>query len=383
MLKYFKTNYKVDSEAINSINNFFDELNLIKEENRYTSLFKNKNLILIQVESLEYFNITKEIMPTLYNLMNSGWNFANYYNNTIGAAGTLESEFVTQTGLNPYKNIYKTNFNYNKSIANIFKYNGYVVNSFHNNKGLFYNRKVIHEKIGFDNHYSLKDMYDNINYYNDSAFFEKNEFADLIIPSQEDKFYSFIVTISAHGPYKDNYFCTSEIDVNVSEQDCFRYLSNQTDNFFKLLLDNLKEKKLYDETVIIIYSDHYSYSYNPTEKEQKYYTYYSEKIRNIPFIIWSSDLEKKVFLSPLNMSDSSPTILNLFGLEYNLSDYIGIDYFSVNHPKIAYFKNNSWYDGSKLLEYGNNKEYEELYKYVKNKNLNSDLITKNSIYYYN
>lgn len=382
--EYFQSHAGSNKDELAQINEYLIENTIVKEENDYTGLFKNKNLILIQVESLETFNITKNVMPTLYTLMNTGWSFTNYYNHTVGSAGTLNSEFVVQNGLIHLYSFAKHKFNYKNSLPNIFKNNGYTADSFHNNKGIFYNRKSLHETMGFTTHYSLKDLYPDIDIYNDEEMFNINDYGNLIVPNQDGKFYSYVVTISAHGPYSNNYICSTELKDECTEEECFSYLAGKTDNFLTMLLDNLKNKNLLDDTVIILYSDHYSYSYEPTENEKDFYSFYSPKIRNIPFIIWSKDINKKTFSIPLSMSDTAPTILNLFGLDYNPNNYTGIDYFSNNHPRIAYFLNNTWYDGKDVISYAQDDKLLDTYNFVINKiYFNNNIIRNNYFNYQN
>ena len=78
---FLKDNTKVTKDEEKALSDNFKEKDLNKP-NKYTGLFKDKNLVLIQFESIDNFLITKDIMPVTYNLMKNGINFTNHYSFT-------------------------------------------------------------------------------------------------------------------------------------------------------------------------------------------------------------------------------------------------------------------------------------------------------------
>src|SRR5574344_2597386 len=130
------------------------------------------------------------------------------------------------------------------------------------------------------------------------------------------------------------------------------YADSALGEFFDLL----KENKLDENTVVIIYGDHEAklgkseferlYNYDPEtngliDKTDKNYlsmdNYNYDLLRNTPFIIWTSDKKYKKELSyVMGMYDVLPTIANMFGFKEKYS--LGNDIFS-NNEKIVVFPN--------------------------------------------
>ncbi|MFR6560794.1 MAG: hypothetical protein ACLUR5_01280 [Eubacterium ventriosum] len=48
--------------------------------------------------------------------------------------------------------------------------------------------------------------------------------------------------------------------------------------------------------------------------------------------------------------DILPTVLNLFGIDYNSNNYIGHDILSNDFKGYAFFSDYSWYDGKVYVE---------------------------------
>ena len=65
-------------------------------KNEYTGMFEGKNLILFMAESFNEIAVNKELTPTLYKLVNSGFVFENFYTPTIYS--TIGGEFQEMTG---------------------------------------------------------------------------------------------------------------------------------------------------------------------------------------------------------------------------------------------------------------------------------------------
>ena len=154
----------------------------------------------------------------------------------------------------------------------------------------------------------------------------------------------------------------------------------------KLLFENLKENNQLDNTVVILVSDHYLYTLEDKTLLDKYKETSNNLINHTPFVIWSNGQIKKTIKDVNSQLDILPTILNLFGIEYNVNNYIGRDIFSKDFDPLVFFPDGSWYNGSTYVangEYQNGKKIsnEKLQKYnniVKNKmNLNDAVLKSN------
>lgn len=310
------------------------------------------------MESVDSWLINEDVMPTLTKLSKEGWNFTNRYAPTFGGGQTINSEFAANTGLYALENskaIY--NFdknNYEYSIANLMKKEGYTVNSIHANTAKFYNRNNFHRALGYENHYPLSDMKEldqKYDYFLDSSITKNDDVFNLITSS--DKFMTYITTYSPHLPYdKNNPNCEKNLygldNKKIgTELSCIYNLARDTDEFLRILIERLEEEQILDDTVLVLFTDHYMYGYSDVNYIQE------EKnvdnlnlIQNVPFIIWNNNIKKKKIDTIMDTSDILPTTLNLFDIKYDPRYYVGTDVFSKNHEKFIYFANNVFYDGN-------------------------------------
>ncbi len=323
-------------------------------KNNMTGIFKDKNLIMIMMESIDNMEINEKTMPTLKYMRENGWNFTNRYSKNIA---TIVTEFTSLTGIYNIGSSYNINKNnYTMSLPALFNKNGYIARSVHENNGHYYNRDVLHKALNFTESYFLYDILDKPQFYVDEQIVANDEIYKKLT---KDKFMTFIVTISAHGPYTNNSTCRSE-SIN-SEKECLDMLSKRTDDMLATLLKRLKEDKLLDDTIIVLYSDHYPYAYDFTNEEkaklEKLDDNYS--IRALPFIIYNPNLKAKEYDMFVNDVDLAPTFLNLFGIDYNPRYYIGTDIFRKSHKDLFFFTDASWSDKKiySLSSNANNDEY--------------------------
>lgn len=314
-------------------------------DNEYTDIFKDKNLIFVMMESIDSFLIDEDVMPTLYNISNNSINFKNNYSQRLGGGDTFNTEFTINTGLvPPYGDHisygYKDNV-YPYSLASMFINNGYTAESFHFNDSAFYKRGITHSKLGYK-YNGLIDMgYSQSEYGKDSIFFSDLDLSNMII--RDNKFISFIVTYSAHMPYKkSNYLCSSILDGNPSEIDCINAQARETDNMIKAMLERLEENDLLESTVIVFYTDHFVYGfYDRNTLVDIKGTNDNNLLSNTPFIIYNNGIKEDVtYLS--SSIDVVPTLINMFGLSDDYSNYMGNDVFSIADENVVYFKNNSF-----------------------------------------
>ena len=366
----FISEQKMIRDSEDEINEKLEDFEYQAEENEYTGIFKDKNLIMIMMESVDNVIVNEEDTPTLYNLSQVGWNFTNRYSQVTKSGSTISTEYTSLTGLfdnGSYSKKYEGYYPY--SIPNMFKANGYKVTSVHENSGQFYNRKVLHERMGFDNSYFLKDM--DVDYipFDDLQLFKNDTFYNMLV-SKDEKFMTFIVTIAAHAPYTDNSVCNTDKQAKSNEKSCLAFLANNTDDMIAELLLRLEEDGLLEDTVIVMYTDHFAYAYTYTDEDYAIYNQIDDNfnIKNIPLVIYSPNIEHEDFDMLVNDIDIAPTIYNLFGMDYNPKYLLGRDVFSSEHKDLLMFLDYSWYDGdiyslnagsTLSSSYGDNSSYTE------------------------
>ena len=368
----------------------------IEEQNKLNAIFEDKNLIMIMLESIDSWLVNDEVMPTLSSLQKNGWNFKNRYAPAFGSGATINTEFSSITGLHtPIQG--NASYNYSRnlfpfSLPNLLKNKGYSANSIHFNYGAFYNRTNLHKVLGFDNHYSLIDMEFSSETMDDRELITNDDIYKLIVPSKNQKFMSFITTFSAHGPYDEtNTLCSKIFQENKKllvgndkELTCIKELSKITDEFLQTLIKRLEEDKLIDNTVLVIFTDHYAYGYSKVHEVKNIYD--TNLIQNVPFIIWHNNIDSKDVDTIIDSSDITPTLANLFGLNFDKKHYVGTDAFSNNHDNFIYFPDYSWYDGNIYYKGGHISSYDNQ-EYVKetsikvNKKIELNDAILNSDYY--
>jgi len=206
-------------------------------------------------------------MPNLWALKESGLDFVNFYAPRYLAAATFNTESIVNTGLLAPPNAAKLNqFNQNSypySMARLFAEKGYAAESFHQINGTVYNRNTVHPNWGYA-HYNSGAAMGLSNMYNDSYLLEGYEH---YVP-EKGKFFSFIITYTGHGPYNADDLSVikyeKEIRSIVDENAADEYVralchARETDEFIGGLVDRLDREGRLDDTVLMLYTDHYDH----------------------------------------------------------------------------------------------------------------------------
>ena len=373
------------------------------EVNKYTGIFKNKNLIFVQLEGIDDWLLTEKDMPTLYGMLNNSFVFQNHYSYYNGGGSTFNSEFAVNTGfitpLSYTQNAYSFNKNsFPYSMANMFKNQDYVVNAFHMNSGEYYSRQTNYSNWGYDKYYGLLDIndYKDKSYTLDRELINDVTFQEKMFP-KDSKFVDYIITYSNHLPFTNTkgvckLLYDMEMDLNdtvdmgeessstfvqLTEEECIRKQAHETDYMMELLLKKLTELNLIDDTVIVVFTDHYLYTVEDKTILDKYKNTSNNLINKTPFFIWQNNMKRTNIKEVTSQLNILPTTLNLFGINYNPNYYIGSDALSSNYKGIVFFSDYSWYDGNIYVDNGviaNNKSSSQ--EYLDEKNYYIHYLTK-------
>lgn len=126
------------------------------------------------------------------------------------------------------------------------------------------------------------------------------------------------------------------------EEDCMYLKARLVDDMFARLLSELEEKGELENTVIVAYTDHYTYGVQDTQlvldRSQVDDMLLVEKT---PAFIWSPGGPSIQVDKTLNTADLLPTVLNLLGVDSPYR-YLGQDAFDENYAGYALFPNGSW-----------------------------------------
>lgn len=322
------------------------------KQNKYTGLFKDKNLILFMAESFNEVAVDKDLTPTLYKLTHSSFMFDNFYtpvnNSTIGG------EFQELTGLFANNAILKTwrtgNNYYPFGIATVYQNMDYKTYAYHNHYYTFQDRNKYLKSIGFNNFlgcYNGLEKKINCKLWPESDVELINATVDDYI--NDDKFMVFYASVSGHGSYtwgnSMSYKHRNEVADLPYSEGVKAYLAAQMefDQALKLLLDKLEEAGKLDDTVIAIVGDHYPYMLSLDEMNE-HATYEKDEIIEINrsnFILYNPTIDDIHISKVGSQIDVLPTIYNLFGVNYDSRLIIGKDILSTE-PGLAIFNNRSW-----------------------------------------
>lgn len=335
----------------------FDESVATKSEeyhNDLTGIAEGKNLIQIQVESLNNFVINAEyngmeITPNLNKLMaeNSSIYCENYIE-MLGAGNTSDAEFVSLNSLYPTMRAqsyeaYVDNYLY--PLPKIFKDKGYSTLAFHGYKRDFWMRDRMYPNLGIDKFYA-EDSFNldktiGMGLADDSFF--KQSFD--ILKSEKEPFYSFLITLTSHVPYEMPEYDGELVAIAGKKNTFFfKYLNaiHYMDKALGDFLDNLKETGLYDRSVIAIYGDHHGITGSQKEAIEDASAFIGrnfdiDSLMNVPLIIHVPGLqENKAVHSVRSELDFAPTILNLYGIDRSEFVMMGKDIFDQTHPNAAF-----------------------------------------------
>lgn len=365
------------------------------KKNEYTGILKGKNVIFLQLEGVDDWMFTKKDMPNLYALLEHAISFENHYSYYNGGGSTFNSELAVNAGfitpISYNQNAYTFNTNlYTDSLPKLFKEMGYSANAFHMNTGEYYARELNYVNWGYDHYYGLLDEknYEDKSYELDRELILNETFYENLF-QQDGAFMHYVITYTPHTPFALTDWRAKTLakeflgdDVSeLSEEECARLYATETDHMIELLMQGLKDNGLYDNTVIVAYSDHYLYTLNDKSVLEQYKETDNNLINHTPFFIWSSDLKPEKIEKVNSQNDILPTVLNLFGISYTEEFYIGNDIMDDSYRGYVFFSDYSWYDGNVYVENGevtNGKKADKAYIASMNEHINR-LVQKNDL----
>lgn len=323
------------------------------QNNEMTGLLTGKNLILVQLESVDDFVLNDENTPTLARLQREGINFAEFYTPQYSNGYTFNTEFAAQTGLYPYANgnvaysLSRSAFPY--TVGNLLAGEGYTTGSFHKSEAKFYNRGAMHQAFGYAQYHSALDYAeDELQAGDDRFLVDTDELYERMV--ETEPFADFLITYSGHLGYDEiDALTTYALEQFPEYQDDSRpYEINGlfakarlTDEMFAHLLERLEADGLLENTVICVYDDHYAYGLTDRAVLEEY----SEAagrclLERTPCFIWYEGCTPQTVTKTLQTVDLLPTLANLFGLP--VPDTMGRDAFDPEYEGYAIFPDGGW-----------------------------------------
>lgn len=353
-LKYFVgRNKELSDSDINDVQSWINNNKEDIPDNEYFGMLKGKNLIAIQVESLENFVINKkvygqEITPTLNKLLSGSLYFDNIYEQNNSGTSS-DCDLMVNTSIFPIRATSTfptypwTKYN---SLQNILNNEGYTTISTHAELPGSWNWAEPHKSFGADKLWDINEF--NIDEVIGPGLSDESYLKQIAdkIKSENQPFYTFIATLTSHGPFempedKKLLDLPKELDDNMlgGYFQSVRY----ADEAIKLFIDELEKNGQLDNTVIMIYGDHggvHKFYEEEIKDAPLNENWWQENDKKIPFIIYNKDLKATTISKAGGQVDFLPTISYLLGVERSKFDNTSMGRVLVNTNRNATILNN-------------------------------------------
>ena len=377
-------------DAYNLFNNYFNNVEVKNNKNKYTGILDGYNIIYVHMESMQNFLMDLEfndepVVPNLIKLSNEGMFFENFYPQ-ISIGTSSDAEYITLTGLLPTSSgIIFTSYSDNtfNALPGLLKDKDYYTFSMHGNYSSMWSRNKVHPRLGY------QDLY----YHNDFTFTEddviglgindKLFFKQVIeklenIEQEHNKYFGTVITLSNHSPFAPNENFTYDINDyfeknNMKDSTCYlcnrdvgKYIvsAHYADEALGEFLDYIKNSKSFNNTIFVFYGDHdaklsykdmnylYNYDYLTGELKEdgddsyiEYDSYDHYLNKKTPLIIWTKNKElskkfKGTISYTMGMYDLAPTLYNMLNIDNKY--VLGHDIFSIKNDNIVVFPNGNY-----------------------------------------
>lgn len=343
-----------------------------KPNPKYFGIAKGRNVIYIHLESTQQFlidyklkdknGVTHEVTPFLNQLYHdkSTYSFANFFHQvksgkTSDAETLLENSFFGLTQGPLFTQLGDKN-TFQAAPAILAQKQHYTSAVFHGNAGSFWNRNETYKRFGYQ--YFFDSSYYNVTPENsfqyglhDKTFFQQSV---QYLEHLQQPFYAKFITVSNHYPYSE--FKNNEAGfplANTKDPTINGYFAtaNYMDTAVKEFFDCLKASGLYDNSIIILYGDHYGISNTRNKdlaelvgKDKKTWNDLDNvNMQRVPMMFHIPGVTNG-FVSKTygGQVDVLPTLLHLLGI--STDDYIqlGQDLFSKDHQQLVAFRNGNF-----------------------------------------
>ncbi len=330
--------------------------------NEYTGMFEGYNLIFLTAEGFSTYAIDETLTPTLYKMTHSGIVVEDYYV-PLWQTSTSDGEYVNLTGLIPDQQFSMERSAANEqpfSLAAYFAREGVRSYAFHNNSLSYYDRHLSHPNLGYYfkasklGSLSKEEWGDHLFEMEHPKYWPASdlEMMQATLPDyiDDERFHVYYMTISGHMNYNFSGNKMASInkaavaDLPYSEEGRAYIACNlELEKALTYLVEELEKAGKLDNTVICLSADHYPYGMEVANLEELAGTSLDGTLdlyRN-SLILWNSNMETINVEKTCYSADIVPTLLNLFGFEYDSRLYAGRDMLS-DSSSLVIFANKSF-----------------------------------------
>lgn len=361
-----------------------------KPNPNYFGIAKGRNVIYIHLESLQQFIIdyklekdgqTYEVTPFLNSLYHSESTlaFPNFFNQ-VKAGKTSDSETLIDTGLfglsqGSFMVTYGST-NTQAAMPHILgQDHGYTNAVFHGNSGSFWNRNQTYKMWGYDyffdaSYFSEQTAENSFQYGLNDKIMLKDSIKYL--ERMQQPFYTKFITVSNHYPYTTS-LTGDEVGFPLAETEDetingYFATANYLDSSIKSFFDYLKAAGLYDNSIIVLYGDHYgiSNSRNPDLAEligknpETWSSYDNAMLQRVPYMIIVPGMTNGgIFETYGGQVDAYPTLLNLLGIDANKYLQVGQDLLSPDHDQVVALRTEGYFVTPTYTSYNGRNYYTE------------------------
>ena len=353
---------RADQDQLKPVLNFIHH-NYAGPNVQYEGVAKGKNIFVIHLESLQQFMIDykqdgQEVMPNLNKLYHASDTLAfdNFFHQ-VGQGKTADAEMMLENSLYglPEGSAMVTDGTTNtfqSAPALLHQKLGYTTASFHGDVPSFWNRDNAYKSFGYQYFFS-KEYYPKTKDYDagygmkDKIFMKESAH---YIEQLPQPFYAKLITVTNHYPYildKQNKdiqpWNTGDDTVDPYVQTA-RYLDESLGEF----LDYLDKSGLRQNSVLILYGDHYGISNNHQPAiaqilhKKKVTNYDLAMFQKVPFMINMPGLKGGIDHTYGGEIDVLPTIEDLLGISSKNYIQFGQDLLSPGRNQIVPFRNGDW-----------------------------------------
>lgn len=295
----------------------------------FKGMFQGRDLIFIQLESLEHFAIQaqvdgKPVMPFLHKVASEGYSFRIFDQTHLGRSS--DGEFIYLNSLHPLADrtlafTYPNNQFY--GLPKLFQEKGYETVFIHPSDPTFWNARLLAKDYGFqellyDTDLPKPDPVRDVRGWglSDAALYSR--VLDVFAQSPHPAFF-YVVTLMCHHPYPD----PPAVDTNFPSSQPLnmlrRYLRccNARDQALNILVDKLAQSQRGRRAVICLLGDHDS-NVDEADKAQAGYPIFPES-EAVPMLLFT--VEHAVTGQPMLKTQSKPP--TTFGAQMDVAPSLG------------------------------------------------------------
>lgn len=336
----------------------FAHQNYLPPNVQYYGKEKGKNVFIIHLESFQQFLIDykwdgQEVTPNIdafYHNQNT-LSFDNFFHQ-VGQGKTSDAEMMLENSLYGLPSgSAMTEYggsNTFDAMPAIMDQHGYTTASFHGDVGSFWNRINTYKSWGYQ-YFFDKDYYTSKGDYNvgyglkDKIFLKQ---AVNYIQQLPQPFYAKIITLTNHYPYELDKQNQSIPKTNTDDDTVDGYVqtAHYLDQSFGEFLDYLKKTGLYNDSMIVVYGDHYGISNNHPRAiaqllgKKSVSSYDLAMFQKVPFMIHAPGLKGGIDHTYGGEIDVMPTLLDLLGIPDKQYLMLGQDLLNPAHSQTIAFR---------------------------------------------